>query len=152
MPSYASSSKVEHARTDVLVVQCSDNRLRAGLHEFLNQGLNLRSNYYLLAIPGGPQCLTLVEYLPKFSWAGWKWFRFLIESHELKRLILMAHQDCGWYRQLPLHLFGSSDPRQRQEEDLRRARATLTKDFPELRVELYYAGWDNTDRVTVEAV
>jgi hypothetical protein len=26
------------------------------------------------------------------------------------------------------------------------------KDFPELRVELYYAGWDSKGRVTVEAI
>lgn len=152
MPSYVSSSKVERASTEVLVVHCSDHRFQAGLHEFLNQGLNLRSNYDLLVLPGGPQCLTLVEYLPKFSWAGWKWFRFLVEAHDLKRLILIAHQDCGWYKELPLHLHTVSDPRQRQEEDLCRARTVLTKEFPDLRVELYYAGWDDSDRVTVEAV
>jgi len=152
MPSYVSSSKVERAGTDVLVVHCSSSRFQAGLHDFLNQGLNLRSNYDLLVIPGGPQCLTLIEYLPKFSWAGWKWFRFLVETHELKRLILIAHQDCSWYKDLPLHLHTASDARQRQEEDLHRAKAKLTKEFPHLRVELYYAAWDSSGRVTVEAV
>jgi hypothetical protein len=136
----------------VLVVHCSDRRIQAGLNEFLNKGLNLHSNYDLLVIPGGPQCLTLIEYLPKFSWASWKWFRYLVETHSLKRLILIAHQDCGWYKALPLHLHTVSDPRHRQEEDLRRARTVLTKEFPDLRVELYYAAWDPSDRVTVEAV
>ena len=152
MPSYVSSSKVERAGTDVLVVHCSSSRFQAGLHDFLNQGLNLRSNYDLLVIPGGPQCLTLIEYLPKFSWAGWKWFRFLVETHELKRLILIAHQDCSWYKDLPLHLHTASDARQRQEEDLHRAKAKLTKEFPHLRVDLYYATGDPSGHVTVEAV
>lgn len=152
MPSYVSTSKIDRTLTDVLVVHCSSSRFQAGLHDFLNQGLNLRSNYDLLVIPGGPQSLTLVEYLPKFSWAGWKWFRFLVEAHDLKRLILIAHEDCGWYKELPLHLHTVSDPRQRQEEDLRRAKAKLSKEFPHLRVELYYAAWDSSDRVTVEAV
>lgn len=152
MPSYVSTSKVERASTEVLVVHCSSSRFQAGMSDFLNQGLNLHSNYDLLVIPGGPQCLTLVEYLPKFSWAGWKWFRFLVENHELKRLILVAHQDCSWYKDLPLHLHTVSDPRQRQEEDLHRAKAKLTKEFPHLHVDLYYAASDSSGRVTVEAV
>jgi len=152
MASYQSSAKLHTERADALVVHCSDHRFQAGLQEFLNNGLKLNGNYDVLAIPGGPQCLTLVEYLPKFSWASGKWFRYLIENHELGRLILMAHQDCGWYRQLPFHLFGSSDPRQRQEEDLRRARRTLAAQFPEVQVELYYVAWDASERVTIEAV
>jgi hypothetical protein len=67
-------------------------------------------------------------------------------------MILIQHQDCGWYKELPFHLHSSSDPRARQEEDLRRARHALAKDFPELTVELYYAGWDADDRVSIDAV
>jgi hypothetical protein len=152
MPNYQPSSKVNRADTDVLVVHCSDHRFQAGLYEFLNLGLNLDENYDLLAIPGGPQCLTLVEYLPKFSWASWKWFRFLVEAHAPRRVILIAHQDCGWYKSLPFFLHTSSNPRHRQEEDLRRVRNALTKDFPGLNVELFYAGWDASDRVTLDPV
>lgn len=152
MASYQPASKVNRAHADTLVVHCSDHRFQGGIYEFLNLGLNLNENYDLLVIPGGPQCLTLVEYLPKFSWASWKWFRFLVDAHELKRMILIAHQDCGWYKELPFHLHASSDPRSRQEEDLRRVRQVLTKDFRELSVELYYAGWDSNDRVTIEPI
>jgi hypothetical protein len=152
MSSYQSSSKVNRADADVLVVHCSDHRFQAGIREFLDQGLNLGENYDLLIIPGGPQCLTLVEYLPKFAWVGGKWFRYLVENHELKRLILIAHQDCGWYGKLPLHLHASSTPRERQEEDLRRAYRALVREFPEIRVELYYAGWSADDKISVEPI
>lgn len=152
MSTHQPSSKVNRNHTDVLVVHCSDHRFQAGIHEFLNSSLNLNENYDLLVIPGGPQCLTLVEYLPKFSWAGWRWFRFLLEAHELKRLILIAHQDCGWYKKLPFHLRSSSELRICQEEDLRKVRQVVTKDFSGLSVELYYAGWDSNDRVAVEPV
>lgn len=152
MPSYPSTSKVHHDGTDVLVVHCSDHRIQAGIYEFLNKGLNLEENYDLLVVPGGPQCLALVEYLPKFAWAGRRWLNFLKDAHELRRMILIAHQDCGWYKELPFHLHSSSEPRLRQEEDLRRVRQTLTQEFPELRVELYYAGWEGNDQVTVETV
>ncbi len=52
MPSYQPAAKVNPSDTDVLVVHCSDHRFQAGLHEFLNHGLNLNENYDLLAIPG----------------------------------------------------------------------------------------------------
>ncbi len=152
MQPFKSSSKMNHAATDVLVIHCSDHRFQAGLYEFLNSGLKLGAKYDLLVIPGGPQCLTLADYLPKFSWASREWFRFLLEAHAPKRIILIAHQDCGWYKSLPAFLHSGSEPRQRQEEDLRRAREALTRDFPGLNVELYYAGWDSTDRMTLETV
>ncbi len=149
---YQPTSKVATTPADTLVVYCSDHRLLAGIHEFLDDGLRLNHNYDLLAIPGGPQSLTLVEYLPKFSWAGWKWFRYLVDTHELKRLVLIAHQDCKWYNSIPVHLHASRNPRDRQEEDLRRVERTLESDFPGLNVEAYYAGWDADGRVTIETV
>jgi hypothetical protein len=91
-----------------------------------------------------------VEYLPKFSWASWRWFRYFVENHEIGRLILIQHQDCTWYKSLPLHLHSSSEPRQRQEEDLRKLGQTLRKDFPHLRVELYFAVWNDDERGNVE--
>ncbi len=146
------ASTVQRADADVLVIHCSDHRFQAAFHEFLNLKLNLDQNYDLLVLPGGPQCLTLVEYLPKFSWAGWKWFRFLVDTHDLKRLILIQHQDCGWYKELPFHLHSSSEPRARQEEDLRRAHAALARERPELSVQLYYAGWDASEHISIDAV
>ncbi len=152
MPSIQLTSKTNEADPDVLVVHCSDHRLQAAFHEFLNHKLNLGENYDLLVLPGGPQCLTLVEYLPKFSWAGWKWLRFLVDSHDLKRLILIQHQDCAWYKDLPLHLHSSSEPRSRQEEDLRRIGHAVAKERPALALELYYAGWNASDEVAVDTV
>ena len=152
MSSFKSSAKfnVEHA--DTLVVHCSDHRLQAAVSEFLYKSLGLGRNYDLLALPGGPQCLTLVEYMPKFSWALTKWVRFLIKDHELDHIVLVAHQDCGWYKQLPFHLFGLDNPRKRQEDDLRRVRAAMARDFPHLRVDLYYAAVDNSNQVTIDSV
>ena len=54
------------------------------------------------------------------------------------RLILIQHQDCVWYKSLPLHLHSSSEPRQRQDEDLRKLGHALRKDLPQLRVEIVF--------------
>src|SRR5574340_576598 len=145
MINYQPASPLNRTDTDVLAVHCGDHRFQAAFHEFLTQA-SPGGNYDLLVIPGGPQSLTLVEYLPKFSWSSWRWLGFFVESHDLKRLILIQHQDCAWYKNLPLHLHDSPEPRARQEQDLRRVKIALAKEFPQLSVELYYAGWDANDR------
>ena len=144
--------KLKRGETEVLVVHCGDYRFQGAFYEFLNRSLSLNENYDLMVIPGGPLSLTLFEYLPKFSWSSWKWFRFFVERHGIKRLILIQHQDCAWYQTMPLHLHASPELRQRQEQDLGRVTSTLKKDFPDLRVERYYARWDASDRITIDVI
>lgn len=152
MNSYNLTSLLKRGRTDVLAIHCGDYRFQSAFNEFLNRSLNLDGSYDLLVIPGGPLSLTLFEYLPKFSWASWKWLRFFVEQHEIRHLILIQHQDCAFYKTMPLHLHDSPEPRERQEQDLRRATNALKKDLPQLTVELYYAGWDATDHITIERI
>jgi hypothetical protein len=152
MPITKLKSILREPQTKVLAIHCSDYRFIDGYHEFLSDTLGLDGNYDLIAVPGGPQSLTALEYLPKFSWASMKWFRFLIEAHSVKRLILFQHHDCAWYRTIPLHLHSSPEPRLRQEEDLGRVAAILRKNFPQLSIEGYYVGLDSDKHVTVERV
>ena len=152
MPTFQLESKLKRAETEILVIHCGDYRFQAAFYEFLNHALTLNENYDLMVIPGGPLSLTLLDYLPKFSWASWKWFRFFVEKHRIRRLILIQHQDCAWYQTMPLHLHASPDLRQRQEQDLERVKTSMKKDFPNLTVELYYAGWDPTDRITIDSI
>lgn len=90
----------------------------------------------VVAVPGGPQFLRALEYMPKFTWAGRRWLRFLMESHRIRKVILIAHEDCAWYR----HLHGEHQAHvDRQKEDLHHATADLTEWFPGLHVESYFA-------------
>lgn len=145
-------SKLRSGNTEVLAIHCGDYRFQEGFHEFLNTTLNLNGNYDLMVIPGGPLSLRLFDYLPKFSWASWKWFRFFVERHDIRRVVLIQHQDCAWYLTMPAHLHDSPELRQRQEQDLKQIKKTLQKDLPELAVELYYAGWDAGDQITIESI
>jgi len=149
---YPLRSKIKRGETEVLAIHCGDYRFQDAFHEFLNETLKFGGNYDLMVIPGGPLSLVLFEYLPKFQWAAWKWLRFFAEQHKIRRLVLIQHQDCAFYRTIPLHLHKSAEPRLRQEQDLRRVREALKEDLPHVAVEAYYAGWDTTDRVTVESV
>lgn len=152
MTDYTLTSLLTRGDTDVLAIHCGDYRFQSAFREFLAHTLALEGKYDLMVLPGGPLSLTLAEYLPKFSWSSWKWLRFFVEKHEIRRLILIQHQDCGFYKTMPHHLHSSSDPRQRQEQDLRRATAALKKDFPSLAIENYYASWDASDHIHMESV
>jgi len=121
MKTYELTSQIKRSETSVLVIHCGDYRFQTAFQEFLNEGLALAGDYDLLVIPGGPLSLTLLDYLPKFSWTSWKWLRFFIERHGIRRVVLIQHQDCAWYKTMPLHLHApSAELRDRQEQDLSR--------------------------------
>jgi len=149
---YPCRSQLERAKTEVLAVHCSDHRFQAGIREFLDEGLGLRANYDGLAIPGGPQCLVEVDALPKFAWVSRKWSKMLIQAHALKRLVLIAHQDCGWYQWLEEWQPTHGAVRRKQEEDLRAASRAALQLVPALTVDLFYAGWNEGGAVSVEEV
>src|SRR5437879_9826167 len=108
---------IPQRKADALMVRCSDHRLANACETFVENTLKI-INYDLLVVPGGPQFLCALEYLPKFHWAGRRWMRFLVDAHEVKRVVLITHQDCGWYR----HLHGAhEDHGERQKADLHRA-------------------------------
>ncbi len=121
--------------TDTLLVHCSDHRLANACQKFVEEELKVPV-YDLVSVPGGPQFLRALEYLPKFAWAGRRWLRFLVDSHHIKRVILIAHLDCGWYK----HLHGKEENHEaRQKEDLRHSAADLRDWLPGLRVEAWFA-------------
>lgn len=149
---YECRSRIERAETEVLAVYCSDHRFQAGIREFLDDGLGLRANYDGLVVPGGPQCLVEVDALPKFSWVARKWSRMLVQAHTLKRLVLIAHQDCGWYKWLEPWQPTHGAVRRKQEDDLRTASRMALQLVSGLTADLFYAGWNEAGAVTVEAV
>ena len=136
---------IPQRKCDTLMIRCSDHRLAHACEQFLEEVLKV-SDYDMLVVPGGPQFLSALDYLPKFNWAGRRWMRFLVDAHEVKRVILISHEDCGWYR----HLHGGHEEHDaRQQDDLRRAAAHLMDIFPGLHAEAYFASLsDGKVRIT----
>jgi hypothetical protein len=129
----------------VLVVHCSDPRFQPHFQDFLRTGLGLDS-YALVAVPGSAHLLTLTEYLPKFSWVGWRWMTFLSGLVQPRRVILLGHDDCRWYRDPRFHhLHGGSD--EAQHDDLRRVRAEIAGRFPAASVETWFGRLDGNQAV-----
>lgn len=145
-PSYTSQAPLAEHESTVLVICCSSHVFLPSTQEFVEKGLELEPGRYdLLAVPGGPQFLLLTEYLPKFAWVGHRWVKFLVERHQLKRVIVISHEDCAWYseeRFVPqfLQKFGvGRSLKERQREDLREIIQALRALGLPISVEAYYA-------------
>lgn len=134
----------------VVVIHCSDPRYQPHFQDFLRKNLGI-TNYGLIAVPGGAQFLTLVDYLPKFSWVGWRWVKFIVDLTKPRRIILIGHDDCRWY----LDLRFGHDParlRERITSDMQRARAAITERFAGAAVELYWARLEADGSASFEPV
>ena len=143
--SYRTKSPLTQVEPEALVVYCSAARYQQHFEEFLVEGLKLE-DYSLIAIPGGIQVLTLLDFLPKFSWAAWRWAKFLVDADQPPRIVLIGHENCRWYK----HLFAPGASRERITADLRRAAKDLQERFPKVRVELYFARTDGDGHVVFE--
>ncbi len=144
---YTSKRPLEDPGSSVLVVACSAHEFQPYLREFLAEHLKLADGAYnLLAVPGGPQFLTLSEYLPKFAWAGQRWVSFAVDKLQVRRIVLVGHEGCAWYadeRFVPalLHALGHGGQTlsDHQRADLEHAVASLRASIPAAAVEAYFA-------------
>ncbi len=128
------------AKPEAIVLHCSDPRYQAHFHEFLSEHLGIQS-YGLIATPGGAQLLRTVDLLPKFSWAGWRWTKFVMNIAGPARFILIGHDDCRWYSAGPFWHRGGNI-RELVVDDMRKVRQEITERFPGVNVELYFARLD----------
>ena len=129
-------------RPDTVVISCVDGRWRPHLLEFTAMRLGVGPNGDFMAVAGGVEPLTLLDLLPK----DFNFFRrrleALVEAHGTKRIVLVAHQDCAWYKSRKLGPF-TIDMKGRQVKDLKRAEKHLREMFPGVEVESWYARHDD---------
>src|ERR1044072_3029115 len=93
---YASQVPFDQQRIGAAAIYCSDGRFGEQMDEFLQKGLAL-PRYDRVAIPGGAACLAghLSAYHAKEAME--QQIHLLIQVHGLRRIVLIAHQDCAFY-------------------------------------------------------
>ena len=130
----------EAAHPDALAVYCSDGRFTNAVEELFRSLGHRRLD--TVTMPGGPALFNVWLAGMSDSMAIGAAVRFLVEAHGIRRVILLAHEGCGFYRK---H-YGALGPeaiRSHQEDDLRQAARVLRQTHDSIDVLLYRAGVQN---------
>jgi hypothetical protein len=146
--SFDSSIPFEHARIEAAAVYCSDGRFGEQVDDLLQNILRL-PRYDRLAVPGGAACLADHFLTHREEEGVQEQLRFLIGVHKLRRIVLIAHQDCAYYT-MRLGVAAAQLERQ-QRDDLHRAIERVHTLGPHLTVEAYFARKMPNDRIRFEA-
>jgi hypothetical protein len=135
MAAYHASERWHPERIGAMALYCSDGRWGEAFDEFCHRHLQI-PRYDRWAVPGGPAWVNAPhgsEYLK----ATRIQLDFLVQAHELERLVLITHFGCAWYGHLlkrpPEECLGE------QMNDVRKAAATLNGWYPGLIVDCYLA-------------
>jgi hypothetical protein len=149
---YQSRCEWREARSPTLVIACADGRWRDHIEDFAANGLNIDPAYDLVMVPGGAEPLALADLIPKdFNFLRRR-LEMLVRSHGTRRIVLIAHENCGWYRERRIGRL-TVDLQARQLADLRQARARIQEWFDGVAIESYFARLDGTPpRATFESV
>jgi hypothetical protein len=134
---FTATSNRQDSPSQAVVVHCSDHRFQQGFREFLVEGLGLGS-YALLAIPGGGHFCSMEQLQPKFAKAGLQSLRFLVKRTGARRIILIGHDDCLFFKDQLQFFFTEADLNQRQITNLKRARRIVQESFTRATVELFF--------------
>ena len=135
-PCFTSTEHWNPQRIGAAVLYCSDGRWGEAFDEFCHHCL-LIPRYDRWAVPGGPVCLLPADSSDGFCRGVWNQLDFLVHSHELRRVVLIAHYGCAYYADL----LGreSEECLSAQVEDLKAAAEALRAWFEGIGVESYLA-------------
>ena len=132
---FVSDIPFEAERIGAAAVYCSDGRYGDQIDEFLHAGLGF-PRYDRVAVPGGAAALADHMIVMRERAALERQVKFLVEAHALRRVVLIAHQDCAFYHLVRIRA-GSLE--QQQVEDLARAADRIRGFAPGLAVDGYFA-------------
>jgi hypothetical protein len=149
---YQSRCEWREDRSPTLVIACADGRWRDHIEDFAAHALKIDAAYDLVMVPGGAEPLALADLIPKdFNFLRRR-LEMLVRSHGTRRVVLIAHENCGWYRERKIGPF-TVDVKARQLADLRQARMRIQEWFGGVSVETYFARVEGTPpRASFEAV
>ncbi len=93
---YDSPLAYERARIGAAAIYCSDGRVGEHFDDFLQNGLRL-PRYDRVALPGGAACLAGHPQAHVAEQGVVDELKFLVDVHQLRRVVLIAHQGCAFY-------------------------------------------------------
>ena len=130
--------------TEAVLLSCMDFRLMDEIARYM-EGRGLANRYDHLIIAGA-SLGALTEKYPAWGQTFWTHLHLARELHNVKRLIVMDHRDCGAYKAL-LGTDLAKDPGAESKahgEQLRRIRAEVDAREPGLAVETLLMALDGS--------
>ncbi|HVH57253.1 MAG TPA: carbonic anhydrase [Vicinamibacterales bacterium] len=117
-------------------VYCSDGRIGDQVDDFLHHGLGL-PRYDRLACPGGPVVLSGRSAAYWDSRGVEEQLRFLAQVHDVRTVVLIAHEGCAYY----LHRLAIAphNAQAEQRDDLQRAVMAVNRVVPRANVLRFFA-------------
>src|SRR5437868_8957210 len=97
MAAYHAAERWHPERIGALALYCSDGRWGEAFDEFCHRHLQI-PRYDRWAMPGGPAWLAGPPNDPLVQAARVQ-LDFLVQAHELERIVLITHFGCAWYGQ-----------------------------------------------------
>jgi hypothetical protein len=145
---YQSPIPYEATRMHAAAIYCSDGRIGTHFDDFMVHGLGL-PRYDRLCLPGGPACLADHPEANLEEKGVVDELHFLVEVHQLQRVVLIAHEGCAFYsNRLGL---SQSQMLDTQTKDLGLAGAYVHKVIGVTDIDAYFARFQG-DEIVFEQV
>jgi carbonic anhydrase len=131
------SGKVHAAGgTEALLLSCMDYRLVHQTEKYMSgRGLQGKYDHIILA---GAALGALTDKFPAWNKTFWEHLDVAIKLHNIQKVILMDHRDCGAYKVILGTDFGKEPAKETEihAEKLRELRKLVKEKNPKLEVEL----------------
>ena len=114
-------------QAEAIIVTCIDFRLQKAINKWIDKNFKI-GTFDRVALGGGVKNLDAILSQIDIS----------VKLHNIKKAILVNHEDCGAY--------GAEGTVEKHTEDLRNAklRVKVEKKYPDLEVDTYYLHLDGT--------
>ncbi|MGC8784490.1 MAG: carbonic anhydrase [Armatimonadota bacterium] len=126
--------KVREEFAHTLAIYCSDGRFAPACEQFIRQALG-EEWYDRFVVPGGAAWLCMDVLTVWEHEMARRHLSFLVDAHRIQRVILIAHQQCGFYERYHL---SPEQTVQKQMADLQAATRIFYERFTGITVEAYY--------------
>jgi hypothetical protein len=133
---HVAKAKFDPTHPTALAVYCSDGRFTDAVEELLHSIGHPRLD--TMTLPGGPALFELSTADFAALEAARTGAQFLVRGHDIKHVVLLAHEGCGYYRARN----PGAEPAaiiQKQVTDLRSAAKWFQGALPQVEVSMYYA-------------
>ncbi len=121
--------------SDTLVIHCVDNRFQQAFRDFVSGELGLEV-FYPMVIAGGAYVISLDDH-DRYGYIRDQ-IDFFITKGGVKRVVLINHDDCLWYKKENPNL-ETSDLKEKGKTDLVRAAINIKEKYPDIEVTLVWA-------------